>query len=82
MLMLGIKAYHGDIAAALVADGRVVAAVEQECFRRVKHWAGFPLDAIGAWPGMAAMPPFPVSGSRWLMSRALRWGEGEADREL
>jgi carbamoyltransferase len=44
--VLGINAYHGDVAAALVRDGQLVAAVEEERFRRVKHWAGFPTLAI------------------------------------
>lgn len=46
MLILGVNAYHGDVAAALVQDGRLIAAVEEERFRRVKHWAGFPTLAI------------------------------------
>jgi carbamoyltransferase len=46
MNVLGINAYHGDVAAALVREGELVAAVEEERFRRVKHWAGFPLEAI------------------------------------
>jgi carbamoyltransferase len=44
--ILGINAYHGDVSAALVHDGVLVAAVEEERFRRVKHWAGFPTMAI------------------------------------
>ena len=47
MLILGISAYHGDSAAAIVVDGKVVAAVEEERFTRVKHWAGFPVESIG-----------------------------------
>lgn len=46
--ILGINAYHADASACLVVDGRVVAAAEEERFRRVKHWAGFPGEAI-AW---------------------------------
>ena len=45
-VVLGINAFHGDAAACLLRDGRVVAAVEEERFRRVKHWAGFPAQAI------------------------------------
>ncbi len=45
-IILGINAYHGDAAAAVVVDGRLVAAAEEERFRRVKHWAGFPSEAI------------------------------------
>jgi carbamoyltransferase len=44
--VLGINAYHGDSSAALVVDGRLVAAAEEERFRRLKHWAGFPSEAI------------------------------------
>ncbi|HEX7296731.1 MAG TPA: carbamoyltransferase N-terminal domain-containing protein, partial [Pyrinomonadaceae bacterium] len=46
MIILGINAYHGDAAAALVKDGRLVAAVEEERFNRFKHCAGFPVEAI------------------------------------
>jgi carbamoyltransferase len=44
--ILGINAYHGDSSACLVKDGKLVAAAEQERYSRVKHWAGFPSDAI------------------------------------
>jgi carbamoyltransferase len=46
MNILGINAYHGDAAACLVRDGKIVAAAEEERFRRIKHWAGFPSEAI------------------------------------
>jgi carbamoyltransferase len=46
MYILGINAYHGDAAAALIKDGRIVAAVEEERFNRVKHCAGFPAAAV------------------------------------
>jgi len=46
MLILGINAYHGDSSACVVADGRLVAAAEEERFRRQKHWAGFPAQAV------------------------------------
>jgi carbamoyltransferase len=46
MLILGLNAYHGDASACLVVDGDVVAAAEEERFRRIKHWAGFPSEAI------------------------------------
>jgi carbamoyltransferase len=46
--ILGLNAYHGDAAAALVVDGRLVAAAEEERFCRVKHVAGFPAQAA-AW---------------------------------
>lgn len=46
MLILGINAYHGDSSACVVIDGKLIAAVEEERFRRIKHWAGVPKEAI------------------------------------
>jgi carbamoyltransferase len=46
MLILGLNAYHGDSAACLIKDGKLVAAAEEERFRRIKHWAGLPTQAI------------------------------------
>ncbi len=46
MNILGLNAYHGDASAALVVDGQLVAAVEEERFNRIKHWAGFPSQSI------------------------------------
>jgi carbamoyltransferase len=46
--ILGLNAYHGDAAAAVVIDGNLVAAAEEERFSRVKHVAGFPALAA-AW---------------------------------
>lgn len=48
MWILGLNAYHGDASACLVRDGVLVAAAEEERFRRVKHWAGFPSEAVRA----------------------------------
>lgn len=45
-VILGLNAYHGDSSAALVVDGKLVSAVEEERFRRLKHWAGFPSMSI------------------------------------
>ena len=44
--ILGLNAYHADAAACLVKDGTLVAAVEEERFRRIKHWGGFPGESI------------------------------------
>ncbi|HEY4283870.1 MAG TPA: carbamoyltransferase C-terminal domain-containing protein [Chthoniobacterales bacterium] len=44
--ILGLNAFHGDSAACLVIDGKLVAAAEEERFRRIKHWAGLPTMAI------------------------------------
>ena len=44
--VLGLSAFHADASAAAVVDGRFVAGVEEERFRRIKHWAGFPENAL------------------------------------
>jgi carbamoyltransferase len=44
--VLGLNAYHADSSACIVQNGELVAAAEEERFRRVKHWAGFPEQAI------------------------------------
>jgi carbamoyltransferase len=46
MVILGINAYHANASAALVIDGKLIAAVEEERFNRVKYAAGFPAQAI------------------------------------
>ena len=45
MNILGLNAFHGDASAALVRDGQLVAALEEERLNRVKHWAGLPVLA-------------------------------------
>lgn len=45
-VILGINAYHGDASAALLIDGRCVAAIEEERFSRVKHQSGFPEESV------------------------------------
>ncbi len=46
MIVLGLNAYHADASACLVRNGKIIAAAEEERFRRIKHWAGFPSEAI------------------------------------
>jgi carbamoyltransferase len=46
LYILGINAYHGDASAAIVKDGRLIAAAEEERFNRKKHCAGFPAGAV------------------------------------
>jgi carbamoyltransferase len=46
MNILGINAYHGNASAAIICDGQLIAAVEEERFNRVKYAAGFPAAAI------------------------------------
>jgi carbamoyltransferase len=48
MRILGLNAFHGDASAALVVDGQLVAALEEERLNRIKHWAGFPALAARA----------------------------------
>ncbi|CAN5775870.1 carbamoyltransferase [soil metagenome] len=45
-IILGINAYHGDSSAAIIRDGKLLAAVEEERFRRIKHWAGLPTESM------------------------------------
>jgi carbamoyltransferase len=46
MIVLGINAHHADSSAAIFRDGVMIAATEEERFRRIKHWAGFPSIAV------------------------------------
>lgn len=46
MYILGISAFYHDSAAVLIADGKVVCAVEEERFTRIKHDNGFPFRSI------------------------------------
>ena len=48
MNILGLNAFHGDASAALLVDGQLVAALEEERLNRIKHWAGFPTEALRA----------------------------------
>ena len=53
--ILGLNAYHADAAACLVKDGELVAAVEEERFRRIKHWGGFPSESVRYCLGAAGI---------------------------
>ncbi|MEE2931268.1 MAG: carbamoyltransferase C-terminal domain-containing protein [Bacteroidota bacterium] len=46
MYILGLNIYHGDSSACIIKDGEVIVASEEERFRRIKHWAGFPSESI------------------------------------
>lgn len=57
MKILGLNAFHGDASAAVLVNGQLEAALEEERLNRVKHWAGFPklaaqacLEATGSDP--------------------------------
>lgn len=46
MIILGLNAYHGDSSACIFNDGKLIAAIEEERLKRIKHWAGLPLLSI------------------------------------
>ena len=62
VFILGVNAYHGDASAVLLRDGELLAAVEEERFRRVKHWAGFPTQAIERVLDMGGVTGRDISG--------------------
>ena len=45
-IILGINAFHADSSACIIIDGKLIAAIEEERLNRIKHYAGFPLEAI------------------------------------
>jgi carbamoyltransferase len=61
MYILGISAYHADSSAVLIRDGELIVAVEEERFRRIKHWAGFPSRSIEACLEVAGIAGSEVS---------------------
>jgi carbamoyltransferase len=48
MKILGLNAFHGDSSAALLRDGQLAVALEEERLSRTKHWAGLPIGAAKA----------------------------------
>lgn len=70
MLIVGFNAYHGDVAAAVLRDGQLVAALEEERFSRIKHVAGFPAQAIARGLAMAGATPADVDV--WAIARGRR----------
>jgi carbamoyltransferase len=70
MLIVGLNAYHGDVAAAVVRDGVLVAALEEERFSRIKHVAGFPAQAIQRGLAMAGASAADVD--IWAIARGRR----------
>jgi carbamoyltransferase len=57
MKILGISAFYHDAAAALIVDGRIIAAAQEERFTRKKHDSGFPINAIRFCLEFAGMRP-------------------------
>ena len=46
MIILGLNIFHADTSACLVKDGKLIVAVEEERFTRIKHFTGFPKNSI------------------------------------
>ena len=78
MKILGLNAFHGDASAALLRDGHLVVALEEERLNRIKHWAGLPVGAAkacleGAQPDYIAISRDPKAHLKdKLMRAALR----------
>jgi predicted NodU family carbamoyl transferase len=71
--ILRISAFYHDSAAALVVDGDIVAAAQEERFSRRKHDADFPAQAIAYCLEDAGLTPFTsVSASAWSPERQNR----------
>ena len=70
MLIVGLNAYHGDVAAAVLRDGALVAAIEEERFCRIKHVAGFPERAITSALAIAGASANDVD--LWAIARGRR----------
>ena len=57
--MIGINACHGDSSACLVVGGKLIAAVEEERYTRIKHRAGFQSESMLYWlPGVGLFQRF------------------------
>ena len=70
MLIVGLNCYHGDVAAAVLRDGVLIAALEEERFCRIKHVAGFPAQAIATGLAMAGATAADVD--LWAIARGRR----------
>src|ERR1700741_511949 len=75
MRILGLNEFHGDSSAALLHDGQLVAALEEERLNRIKHWAGLPVAATkecleGAEPDYIAISRDPKSHLKDKLLRA------------
>lgn len=57
VIILGLNAFHGDAAAAILRNGEVIAAVAEERLNRIKHASGFPALAVKKVVDMAGIDP-------------------------
>ena len=46
MIILGLNVFHADTSSSLVIDGKLVSAIEEERFTKIKHYAGLPFNSI------------------------------------
>lgn len=84
-VILGVNCHHGDASACLLVDGVLVAAAEEERFRRRKHCGGFPADAIRYCLRQADVAPEGITHlavnrdrSRNLLAKGLHVARGGA----
>jgi len=73
VIILGINAYHGDASAALLIDGNLVAAAEEERFNRIKHSAGFPTQAVRYCLQTAGIKPTEIDYIAIAKDPRARW---------
>jgi len=66
MKILGLSAFYHDSAAALVVDGELVAAAQEERFTRKKHDSAFPTHAVAYCLESAGLTPSEVDHGRFL----------------
>ena len=62
--ILGISAFYHDSAAALIIDGEIVAAAQEERFTRKKHDPSYPLNAIEYCANASGWPGDPISNGQ------------------
>lgn len=46
MIILGLNTYEANASASLLIDGKLVFAVQEDRFRRIKHYTGLPIKAM------------------------------------
>ena len=46
MYILGLNLFHADSSACLIKDGKILYSLEEERFKRIKHYSGFPIESV------------------------------------
>ena len=46
MIILGLNIFHADTSASLIINGKIISAIEEERFNKIKHYSGLPVNAI------------------------------------